>query len=270
MKGKGECGRGRAGKAEVPRVRGIPVVSRTENRETAGPGRERGLGWQGDTGRTGPRERKDSGRQEDERAGNPSREGSLEGPVQRARDAARLGVGAEKGDTGGKEGPGMQGMWPCRVEKGRGGKERSEGSGIRSHAGDAMYRERGRAGVREGKEVLGVREGRGIQPRRECREPVSGRRRNSEGSGSARMRAGAVPGSEGLLTDTPGVEAAPATAGSTWAQGRRAAAAPSHSTRGPGAEATRVLRGGRDRDRDPPQPGPSFPPFLRTFLSPPV
>lgn len=41
---------------------------------------------------------------------------------------------------------------------------------------------------------------------------------------------------------------------------------PERLYRGPGAEATRVLRGGRDRERDPPQPGPSFPP--RVPLSP--
>lgn len=61
----------------------------------------------------------------------------------------------------------MQGMWLCRVGRGRGEKGPSEGSGIRSHAGDATYRERGRAGVRERKGVQGVRERQGIQPRRE-------------------------------------------------------------------------------------------------------
>lgn len=168
MGGKGGCGRGRAGKAEMPRVRGIRVAKRTESRQTAGPGRESGPGRQGDTGRTGAQERKDSGRQEDERAGNPSRERSLQSPVQRARDAARLGVGAGKKNAGGKEGPGMQGMWPCGVRRGRGGKGRSKGSGIQSHAGDATYRERGRAGVREGKGVQGIRKGQGIKLRREC------------------------------------------------------------------------------------------------------
>lgn len=103
-----------------------------------------------------------------ERAGNPSREGSLQSPVQRARDAARLGVEAGKKNAGGKEGPGMQGMWPCGVRRGRGGKGRSKGSGIQSHAGDATYRERGRAGVREGKGVQGIRKGQGIKLRREC------------------------------------------------------------------------------------------------------
>lgn len=167
MGGKEECGRGRAGKAEVPRVRGIRVAKRTESRKTAGPGRESGPGWQGDTGRTGGREKKDSGRQEVERTRNPSREGSLEGPVQRARDAARLGVREGKGNAGGKEGPGMQGMWLCRVERGRRGKGPSEGSGIRSRAGDATYWERGRAGVRERKGVQGVRERQGIQQSRD-------------------------------------------------------------------------------------------------------
>lgn len=85
--------------AEVPRVRGIRVAKRTDSRKTAGPGRDSGPGWQGDTGRTGAREKKDSGRQEDERAGNPSREGSLAGPVQRARDSARLGVREGKGNA---------------------------------------------------------------------------------------------------------------------------------------------------------------------------
>lgn len=120
------------------------------------------------TGKTGARERKDSRRQEDERAGSPSRQGSLEDPVQRARDAARLGVRAGKGNAGGKEGPGMPGMWPCRVGKGRRGKGRSEGWRIRSHEGDATYRERGRAGVRQGKGVQGVCKGQEIQLRMEC------------------------------------------------------------------------------------------------------
>lgn len=62
----------------------------------------------------------------------------------------------------------MQGMWLCRMGRGRGGKGRSEGSGIRSHARDATYQERGRAGVRERKGVQGVRKGQRIQRRKEC------------------------------------------------------------------------------------------------------
>lgn len=49
------------------------------------------------------------------------------------KDTDRLGVRAGKGNAGGKEGPRMQGMWQCRVGRGRGGQGRSEGWRIRTH-----------------------------------------------------------------------------------------------------------------------------------------
>lgn len=68
-------------------------------------------------------------------------------------------------------------------------------------------------------------------------------------------------GAKGYLRTRRAWRLPAAAAGSTWARGRRAAAAPKPLYRGPGAEATRVLRGGRDRD--PPQPDPSFAPHVR-------
>ncbi|KAM6099413.1 uncharacterized protein LJ206_003112 isoform 1-T1 [Theristicus caerulescens] len=67
------------------------------------------------------------------------REGSLEGPVEQAKDAAGCRGGEE--DPGGEEGPGVQGMRPCRAGRSPGREGGSEGSGIRSRAGDAAQRD---------------------------------------------------------------------------------------------------------------------------------
>lgn len=139
-------------------------------------------------------------------------------------------------------------MWTCRVGRGLGGEVGSEGSGIRSRARDAAYRECGRAGVPERKGVQGVRDGQGIQPRTECGR--AGVREEQEGRGDAGMSAGRVPGRRRATYGYAGRGMCPRRL--QGAHGRRVAAAPSDSPRGPGAEATRALRGGRDRDRDPP------------------
>lgn len=125
-----------------------------------------------------------------------------------------------------------QGMRPGWVSKR--GKRTQEGKRVRECRGCGRA---GCGGVGEGKDVLkargsrvmqgmqrtGSEGGQGFEKGRGCRgsvrgrglscagsagEAVSGRSRSSEGSKSTRMGAGAVPGSEGLLTDTPGVEAA--------------------------------------------------------------
>lgn len=75
--------------------------------------------------------------------------------------------------------------------------------------------ERDRAGVTEGRGCRGSGRGRGFSRAWSAGEPVSGNSRSGEESRSARMGAGAVPGSGGLLTDTPGMEAPAAAAGST-------------------------------------------------------
>lgn len=66
----------------------------------------------------------------------------------------------------------------------------------------------GGQGFEKGKGCRGSVRGRGFSRAGSVGETVSGRSRSGEWSRSARRGAGAVPGSEGLLTDTPGVEAA--------------------------------------------------------------
>lgn len=122
----------------------------------------------------------------------------------------RSGWVSERG-KGTQEGKGVRGCRGCGCAGWGGvgeGKDvlKARGSGVMQ--GMQRTRSEGGQGFEKGRACRGSVRGSGFSGARSAGEPVSGRSRSGEGCRSARMGAGAVPGSEGLLTDTPGVEAA--------------------------------------------------------------